>query len=76
MVGYQEVCYSDVAMRLKTPNEVVQYMCQLNCISAQLNHHHQGGDFVLEKFNKLIKSFTPQGDPSNDDKIVVVLWKR
>ena len=66
MVGYQEVWYRDVAMRLVAPEEL-NHMFDLDSVATVDNHHFQGGDFVLENFNKKIKSFCPEGVPSNQD---------
>ena len=68
MTTYQEIDFRDTKMRTILPDDLSMFM-QTNeafSLSGSL-FHGEGGDFVLESFNRKIKRLLPPGLPSDKD---------
>ena len=57
---YQLIYLRDICERLNYPKDIVSYLNTIECFSLSgKNNGCQGGDFIHEEVNKVIKSFLP-----------------
>ena len=68
MYFYQEIDFRDLKTRVLAPDEVSTFLKSNEAFSVSgLDHKGEGGDFVLEAWNRRIKRLLPPGLPTDAD---------
>ncbi|KAK3098397.1 hypothetical protein FSP39_019148 [Pinctada imbricata] len=72
MINYQEIEYRDIKTRVSAPSEIYNFIKQFESYSVSGHPSKgEGGDFILEAWNRKIKRMLPPGLPSVNDWIRV-----